>query len=281
MKRIIIPLLVVAGLFSCKQQEEDLSGQVAEFYKALSEASLDNNVWARQVKPGIVLKKYLTPGLNEKLNSTGFDALFGGVPYDAQLPEKVENLGGGWYRTVWNDGLGGKAIANLKAEMVDESFKITYVSPDDRWGDEMIAPKDEEVPQVDDTSSAKEFVETFYDAYLYWYCQYPKDLESKLSDLRNKYLSEYARSHYEYVLTYTDGGISGYDLLISARDFEYISLETVEVEQLSDENQFLVTYRPNAPENDWLNFTYVEVEKNSDGRYVISGFVSSEFNMTF
>lgn len=94
-------------------------------------------------------------------------------------------------------------------------------------------------------------------------------------------MSEYARSHYEYVLTYTDGVISGYDLLISARDFEYISLETVEVEQLSDENQFLVTYRPNAPENDWLNFTYVEVEKNSDGRYVISGFVSSEFNMTF
>lgn len=273
MKRIIIPLLVVAGLFSCKQQEEDLSGQVAEFYKALSEASLDNNVWARQVKPGIVLKKYLTPGLNEKLNSTGFDALFGGVPYDAQLPEKVENLGGGWYRTVWNDGLGGKAIANLKAEMVDESFKITYVSPDDRWGDEMIAPKDEEVPQVD-MSSSEAFVKSFYDAYLYWYCQMPKGLESKLKVLRNKYLSIDARRQFEEGRSHGWGYESDpFDILIHGYDFEYISLKTVKVEQLSY-STYLVTYHSDAPENKLSSKIKITVGNDNNGGYVITNIES-------
>lgn len=282
MKRIIIPLLVVTGLFSCKPGNErenqtesnsetktdividnpheeeqpqehklDLEGKdIATQLSMLYEEHMkSNSVGYEDCKP--VLYDHLVPGLKGKLDRMSADmgavALFQSQDptwweneEHPHPPVSVEGLGSGWYRV---DGR-----VNLKAEIIDGDLKITYVSPDDRWGDGMIAPKTDYDGRLD-MGSPEAFVKSLYDKYLYWYCQMPEDITKELDDLRRSYMTKDVLGQYDDYRLAGNIDSQEYDLFIGACDFEYLALKTLKIEKVRDDT-FIASYHPDAPDNE-------------------------------
>lgn len=249
MKRIILSLLLIlcfntASQGCCREQ-------IKTFYTTYLENVLHDSSLNKEL-----CKSYLTEELLGKVerlrNATNIDPIIRSqdASFDAIETLAIEPLTNNWYMVTyyWNKTNNSTLVEiPIKAERVKGKCLITYITPiwnDSQYGDQLILLDCPDSLCINQ-ETAQAFVNSFYKYYTAIYSSIPKDLNSKLVPLRNKYLSEKALMQYENAkLDNLMDGHNGYDLLIDNYDFDVVWRDSLKIEHLND-NECLVSYKVN------------------------------------
>ncbi|MFI3327513.1 MAG: hypothetical protein R3Y70_00005, partial [Rikenellaceae bacterium] len=145
-----------------------------------------------------------------------------------------------------------------------------YITPsyfEDNYNEELMQRIEALQIQINERS-ADEFVESFFKVYALQYSKMLENLDSKLSDMRDLYLSDNAKAQHkaaedEYLLD----GCRGYDLLIKGFDFDMLSFDSLTVEKTSEWNYIVYCKKPDYKQEPDYKLTVSIIE--SDGIYLI------------
>ena len=189
--------------------------------------------------------KHLTARLVKKLSRvqmmTGVDAVLRAQDMNEKMRTslQVRHLERNWYmvRYCWDDSDEAWAYRHIpvRVSKTDGRYLIDFITPiyhDALYGDSLLL--ENPVPQPIDGSTPLVFLKTFYAAYVTEYCSMPENLPERLSQLRNKYLTETALAQYKYEEEHADGRF-GYDLLIGGYDFSPLWMPSMAYSQLDEE----------------------------------------------
>lgn len=243
MKRLAALLFALCALHSGSRGV--CLGRIREFYAAYLTDFLQDGS-----RREALCREFLTPELVAKLervgNATGADPVIRAqdTTPDALRTLTVSELPDDWYMVSYRTREGGTPIEiPLKAQLVDGSCKITYITPvwhGTRSGDELLACSVTATPI--DTGSALSFLGSFYDAYLTAYCAMPRDLDERLAALREEWLTPRARELFRGAEAENRlDGTPGYDALVAGFDFDCLWLPELRITPLPD-NRYRVTY---------------------------------------
>jgi hypothetical protein len=236
-----------------------------------------NNVLHDDSKNIALCETYLTEEQIEKVNrlkyATGADPVIRAqdATKDAIETLLVENLTDRWYMVTyfWRHEDSSTAIEiPLRAQNIDGVCKITNIIPiwnGSRYGDELLSCGSNMTTAIGQTSEHT-FIKSFYNVYLTQYCKMPKDLDSKLSFLRQQNLSRKALEEFKSAeLEHIKDGLVGYDLLIDNFDFDPLWNHSVDLKHIGG-NDFQFTYQVGSKV-----YTIVITLKQGINGFVIDG----------
>lgn len=245
MKKVTAVLLLLCCNYVCIGA---CSTTTKEFYR-----SYLNNFLQDDSKNVVLCEIYLTEELIYKVDrltsATGADPIIRGqdATKDAIETLSVEELGDDWYLVKYLFRKGDKNTLveiPLKAQNVNGKCKITYITPiwnDSQYGDKLLTCQGKGSNKIDQTSELQ-FIKSFYNAYISQYCAMPKDLSSKLSSLRQHYLSPAALAQFKSAESENlKDGLAGYDMLIDNFDFDCLWYWSLEITHLNGSN-YQITY---------------------------------------
>lgn len=190
---------------------------------------------------------------------------------DAISTLSVKELSDDWYMVQyqWKKGdVSSTKEIPVKAQMVDGECKITYITPiwnGNKYGDELLVGCKDMSDKIDQSSKLS-FLKSFYAVYVSEYCNMPKDLNDKLSTLRQQHLTANAIKQYKAAADKElEDYRKGYDLLINGFDFDCAWCNNLEFKQLID-NTYQISYKKNG-----TNVYQVIVKLKKEGnKYLIN-----------
>lgn len=243
MKRLVAVLIALCAVHSVSRGA--CPERIREFYAAYLTDFLQNGSRYEALR-----REFLTPELVARMervgNATGGDPIIRAqdTSPDALGSLTVTELPGDWYMVSYRTREGGTPVEiPLKAQLVDGSCKITYITPiwhGTRYRDELLACPGT-AAQID-TGSALSFLRSFYEAYLAAYCAMPRDLDDRLAALREQWLSPHARELFRSAEAEARlDGTPGYDALVAGFDFDCLWFPELQITPLPD-NRYRVTY---------------------------------------
>ncbi len=257
---------------------EEVAGNVArieKFYKAYMDLERRSNT--QRLTEGI-----FTPRVLEKIHrvgeSGGYDPII-----DAQDTNehgvrtlKCRHLGGNWYEvSYWWDEQ-KQTVKSLKVTGRGEDMRIDFLSTQTDasvWGDSILnIPKP---PLPDETHGAKEFVESFYAYYTYFYATMVPNLETELEAVRNRYCTPELREAFAAARKAREGEMGqNIDILVGDCDFDLSWYRTLTVEPFYEDGNFLVSFHAGKNPgngNAWLTRLQVYVERDAEGKWKVYG----------
>lgn len=228
MKRGLIFLLLFTT--ACTDKHDITAEQLAAFYREYMAASC----YATNTYELELLKANTTKEVYEKIGRVGIST--DAVPLwraqdtgDEMLSTaNAKYLKGDWYMLYYSqtyyDGERTTTQIPVKAVTIDGNLQITYFphsANGARYGDDLLGYPTRTLESDISQASAREFLESFYDVYLYSYCIMSLDLYSNLSSLRDKYLTENALAQFKkeednWLFDYMEG----YDAFVDSFDFD-------------------------------------------------------------
>lgn len=227
-----------------------------------------------------MFSRYMTAGLREKFDRQVLETyacpLLRAQDYWLEMATTldVKPLSDGWYMVSYRSSVGNQAESYtrvpVKTKVVDEECKVVYITPsyfEDNYNEELMQRIEALQIQINERS-ADEFVESFFKVYALQYSKMLENLDSKLSDMRDLYLSDNAKAQHkaaedEYLLD----GCRGYDLLIKGFDFDMLSFDSLTVEKTSEWNYIVYCKKPDYKQEPDYKLTVSIIE--SDGIYLI------------
>lgn len=204
-------------------------------------------------------KSFMSGGLIEKMKrvsaSTDCDAIIRAqdVNKNAIKTLKVKELGNDWYMVTyslydkipeWYKGSTEPTCIPIKAVHKEGKCLIVYITPiwnNCMYGDELICNYNN-CESVIDTSSAINFIKSFYNEYISSFYNMKENLETAVSSLRSEYLTQNGKSQFKSKRNiYLQDGYDGYDLLIDNFDFDYTWRNSIEINHIKD-NMYEFSY---------------------------------------
>lgn len=233
------------------------------------------NGLSSQYSNDLIKKRYLTKRLIEKIErvtlATGADPIIRAQDFTENAIEtlNVRHLQDDWFVVDYKWNVSDDAIYReipLKVIQVEGQCLIDYITPE--WngtlnGDTLLCSNMKSQPI--DSSSPLIFLNTFYSAYLYEYCNMPENLSSRLSALREQYFSSKALAQFEETVNkYYLDGFPNYDLLIDFFDFDCLWIPSTTYTQL-DKNTYQMRYLR------WNNYPVIIIVGliETEGKYKI------------
>lgn len=249
MRIVLIFLLLLTTAFPDKH--EVTTEQLAQFYKEyITAACRMDHTYEHKL-----LKARTTKEVYEKIDRIGLSTYSDPVIRAQEIGDEMLNtanakhLEDDWYMLyysgVYYDGVRRSTEIPVKAVTVDGNLQITYFPHSgngSKYGDDLLGyPARTEESDISQTS-AQEFLESFYDVYLYNYCIMSLDLHSNLKSLRDKYFTDNALAQFKKREDdYLYDNVAGYDTFVCSLDFDAMWYDSLKFIDLGGD-EYLVSF---------------------------------------
>ncbi len=152
---------------------------------------------------------------------------------------KAEHLEDDWYMVSYCWDSNESSLVSqipLKAYLKDKKLQISYIPHscnETKYGDNLLGcPARREISDISQ-EGAREFLESFYDVYLYNYCSMSLNLYPNLKKLRENYFTQNAQADFKKAEDdYLIDHIEGFDLLVDDFDFDPMWYKSLEITDL-------------------------------------------------